>query len=70
MKFFIFLLALNACVLWCLLVVGLISRLLYWRQTRKSAPKQEKQKLDSECEYMDAGVAELCPVTIGRRIKN
>ena len=61
MKYFIVLLALNACLLWCLLVAGLISRLLSLWRTKKPAQALTPEKYDGE--YLDVESVELCPAT-------
>jgi hypothetical protein len=66
MKYFIILLALNACLLWCLLVIGLISRLLSLWRTKKPVQALTQEKHDGE--YLGVESVELWPATASSKI--
>jgi hypothetical protein len=65
MKYFIILLALNACLLWCLLVIGLISRLLSLWRAKKPVQALTQEKHDGE--YLDVETAELCTAFVSSK---
>jgi hypothetical protein len=65
MKYLIILLALNACLLWFMLVVGLISRLLSLWRTKKPAQALTQEKYDGE--YLGVESAKLCTAFVASK---